>query len=147
MSTRRYDLLPCPFCGDTPNQPERISSPNQRPVYGIHCASFCILMKRMTIKEVVQDWNTRDGKMMTGDPVENLRRLDEETGCDHEWHTAFPIDVENLPALPNGWYVWCLHCRQWAIQHSKFKDGFDVPAGDPIYIEKPNLREVKNGQK
>lgn len=55
--------------------------------------------------------------------------------CDHEWHTAFPVDTDNLPEIQAGWYVSCVHCGTWARQNARWVDDYEEPIGNPVLVE------------
>lgn len=71
MNKKFINLLPCPFCGNEPYQPEDWANKGRgkkhfKPNWVIHCTQHCIAMSRATKKEVVQDWNTRAPHVQKG---------------------------------------------------------------------------------
>ncbi len=57
-------LKACPFCGVVPFEPyNENADTKKRPLWRVECKRSCISMGRPTKREVVADWNTRDGKL------------------------------------------------------------------------------------
>lgn len=97
-------LLPCPFCGGDPQQPETITKPPKHPIWEISCSQMCFSMRRGTRKEVVQGWNKRALKQprITREQVREIRNLSFECylpldGFCEVLRTKYGIEVESAP--------------------------------------------------
>jgi hypothetical protein len=50
---------PCPFCGGSATEPEKVSRHGARSLWRIGCSLFCVHIERPTKELVISDWNTR----------------------------------------------------------------------------------------